>query len=89
MTLSIDTQEVQRIINEASQNNWIPIGIVCFLTGVIIFLFIYILKIYQKNNDKRHEQSEELLSKMVESNSQLTKMVAVHESEIRNLKQTA
>lgn len=82
----MDKQEIQQAIETAINGNWWPIGSIIFLVGVIVFLFIYILRIYQRNNDKRHDDNEKLLKEVAASNLKLDKIVAVHDERIKQIR---
>jgi len=41
-----------------------------------------------KTNDKKHAETTEMLKELAKNNSYLSKMVAVHDAEIENLKKT-
>lgn len=57
------TEELREIIEQASQGNWTPIAIVASFFGLMILLLMYIWKQTLKNNDDRHERSEDLIEK--------------------------
>ena len=85
-------EEIQKAIEEGLSGNFLPIGIILALCGIVVFMFIFILKIYQKSNEKRHgehddthEKHVKLMGKLSQSSINLEKMVAVHESEIKRL----
>lgn len=85
--------EVIKVSQEATQGNWIPLGIVICCIAVLLVMFIYILNLREKENIKmhkdsarRHDKADELLNKLTESNVSISQIVAVHEAEINNLK---
>lgn len=77
--LIMDSLEVQQIAQQTMNGNWIPFSIVIFLIGIILVMII-------KNNDKKHLETNEMLKELAKNNNYLSKMVAVHDSEIENLK---
>ena len=77
--------EIQQAIAEGISGNFLPIGIILGLCSIVIILFIFILKIYRNNNEKRHNTNEEILNELSKSSINLEKMVAIHEHEIKRL----
>lgn len=71
--------EVQQIAQQTMNGNWIPFSIVVFLIGIILVMIL-------KNNDKKHTETTEMLKELAKNNNYLSKMVAVHDAEIENLK---
>lgn len=82
----MEKEEIHEAIKTAVEGNWWPIGSIIFLMGVIVFLFIYILRIYQRQNDKRHDDNERLLKEVTASNLKLDKIVAVHDEQIKQIR---
>ena len=88
--------EVKEVVEHATNGNWMPFGIVCVCFGLIVVLFIYILKMKEKENNSKHDTNNErhnatntILEKLTENNTAMNTMIAVHEVEIDNLKNTA
>lgn len=75
----MDSVEVQQIIQQSVNGNWVPFSIVVFLIGIILVMIV-------KNNDKKHAETCEMLKELAKNNNYLSKMVAVHDSEIENIK---
>jgi len=88
----METDEIRKIIEQASNDNWIPISIVSAVFGVVIALLLYIWKTSQAELKARHDKSESLIDKLTESNQQtslvlkkLEVMVEFHERSINEL----
>jgi len=82
MILDINPAEIRQISASAMQGNWIPLGIVVVLIGVIIFLIV-------RQNDSKHNATEKMLAKLTDSQVITERILAVHENEINHLKETA
>lgn len=87
------SEEIKRIIEEATSGNFLPLAIVAAVFSVVILLLLYIWNKTQNDNEKRHESHEEMLKTLVESNQEqklinqrLEIMVNVHERELEDLK---
>ena len=78
-------EEIQKAIQEGLAGNFLPIGIILGLCSVVIILFVFILKIYRNNNEKRHNANEEIMNELSKSSINLEKIVAIHEHEIKRL----
>ena len=88
----METDEIRRVIEEANNNNWIPISIVIAIFGIIIALLLYIWKISQAENKSRHDKSEDNIDKLTESQHQISivltrldTIVESHEKSINEL----
>lgn len=88
----METDEIKRIIEEASNNNWIPISIVVSIFAIVIALLLYIWKTSQAEMKARHDKAEDNIDKLTESQHQismvLTKLetiVEYHEKSINEL----
>jgi hypothetical protein len=81
-------REVKEVVAHANDGNWFPFIIVLGCLGLVIVLFIYILNMKDKANQKDHDKMSDMLEKIVENNLSMNTMIAVHEVEINNLKQT-
>lgn len=88
----METDEIKRIIEEASNNNWIPISIVVSIFAIVIALLLYIWKTSQAEMKARHDKAEDNIDKLTESQHQismvLTKLetiVEYHERSINEL----
>ena len=79
-------EEVKGIVEHAAQGNWFPFAIVCACLGLIVVLFIYILKMKDKANQNDHKKTDSILEKLTENTSAMNVMIQVHETEINNLK---
>ena len=78
--------EVKKVIEQANNGDWFPIAIVGGCLALCIFLFIYILKMKEKTNSEKHSGTDRILEKLVENNTNINTMLAVHDLEIQNLK---
>jgi cadmium resistance protein CadD (predicted permease) len=78
----MNPQEVQQLAQNSINGNWIPFGIVCALLGIIVVMIV-------KTNDKKHNETSEMMKEIVKNNNYLSKMVAVHDSELNHLKEKA
>jgi hypothetical protein len=76
----MNPQEIQQITQNSINGNWIPFGIVCALLGVIVVMVV-------RNNDKKHAETCEILKELSKNNNYLSKMIAVHDSELNHLKE--
>lgn len=91
----METDEIRQIIEQASNDNWIPISIVASVFAVVIALLLYIWKTSQAELKARHDKSESLIVKLTESHQQtslvLTKlevMVEFHEKALKDISET-
>ena len=80
-------EEIRQIVENASQGYWLPIGILAAAFSTIIALLLYIWNQMIKNNNKRHEKTEELLNKVSENQQALSQIVTRHEAHLEHLKQ--
>lgn len=88
----METDEIKRIIEEASNNNWIPISIVVSIFAIVIALLLYIWKTSQAENKSRHDKAEDNIDKLTESQHQISivltrldTIVESHEKSINEL----
>lgn len=84
--LQIDPNEAKQLIQEATNGNWIPFGIVIGLLTLVVFLIVFILKMYRDRNDEKHSKTDEAIQKLTESNLNMDRLLLVHEKEIENIK---
>ena len=86
----MDEKEITQTIEQAINGNWLPFGIVCACIGVIIILFIYILKMKEKQIKEDHDnlshRTSKSFEKLTEISSEMKTMLAVHSIEIDQLK---
>jgi len=80
--------EVKQVVESASNGNWLPFGIVCGCLVLCLTLFIYILNLKDKQNTMHHEKTDDMLEKLAENSNKMGTIIAVHETEINNLKKT-
>jgi phosphoribosylformylglycinamidine (FGAM) synthase-like amidotransferase family enzyme len=80
-------EEIRQIVESASQGYWLPIGILAGAFSIIIALLLYIWNQMIKNNNARHESSEELLKTAMENQTSLRSLVTQHDVEIKHLKE--
>ena len=78
--------EMKNVIEHANEGNWLPFSIVCACLFIIVSLFVYILNIKEKANTDHHEKTDIMLEKIVENNTSMNTMIAIHETEIKNMK---
>ena len=87
----MNEKEINQTIEQAINGNWLPFGIVCACIGVIVLLFVYILKMKEKQIKEDHESLSDRTSKsfekLTEIRSEMKTMLAVHNVEIDRLKQ--
>jgi len=87
----MNEKEINQTIEQAINGNWLPFGIVCACIGVIVLLFVYILKMKEKQIKEDHESLSDRTSKsfekLTEISSEMKTMLAVHNVEIDRLKQ--
>ena len=86
MILEVDTEEIKRIVESANHGDWIPFGMVVFCFGLVVFLFIFILRMKEKQMNERHIRTDSNLDKLTEISSEMKTMLAVHDNEIKDLK---
>ena len=72
----METDEIKRIIEEASNNNWIPISIVVSIFAIVIALLLYIWKTSQAEMKARHDKAEDNIDKLTESQHQISMVLA-------------
>lgn len=90
----MEADEIKRVIEEASNNNWIPISIVIAIFGIVIALLLYIWKTSQEEMKNRHAKAEDNIDKLTESQrsismvlTKLETIVEYHERSINELHQ--
>lgn len=90
----MEADEIKRVIEEASNNNWIPISIVIAIFGIVIALLLYIWKTSQEEMKNRHAKAEDNIDKLTESQrsismvlTKLETIVEYHEKSINELHQ--
>jgi len=92
--------EIKRVMEQAAGGDYQPLyiisGLIVFFSGLIVLLLIYIYK-----NDKQIKSAEvkemkerqERQDRLIEGTNKLTtqnsKLIAVHEAEIKHIKHTA
>jgi F0F1-type ATP synthase membrane subunit b/b' len=88
----MEADEIKRVIEEASNNNWIPISIVIAIFGIVIALLLYIWKTSQEEMKNRHAKAEDNIDKLTESQrsismvlTKLETIVEYHEKSINEL----
>ncbi|NRB64026.1 MAG: hypothetical protein HRU40_13550 [Saprospiraceae bacterium] len=81
--------EIREIVNQASVGNWIPAAVVASLMSLVVLLLLVIYKKDKKESNKRHDNLEELTQKLADLTTANQKILAVHDTEINNLKQRA
>lgn len=67
--------EILKAIQEAKGGYWMPISAICVCFSVIISLLLYIWNQTNKNNEKRHSNTEKVLDKLTENTDKLTEVV--------------
>ena len=90
----MEADEIRRVIEEASNNNWIPVSIVIAVFGIIIALLLHIWKTSQEEMKNRHAKAEDNIDKLTESQrsismvlTKLETIVEYHEKSINELHQ--
>ena len=81
-----EIEEFTKVVEHVNEGQWIPFGIMGASLGVIILLFIYILKLKEKNFNIRHDKTDKTTEKLTEISVGMKTMLAVHEMEIKTLK---
>lgn len=64
------TEELARVIQEASAGYWYPATIVSGFFSVIIALLIYIWNVTMRSNTEKHKETYTILSELVKSQKQ-------------------
>ena len=75
----MEADEIRRVIEEASNNNWIPVSIVIAVFGIVIALLLHIWKTSQAETKARHtemtarqDKSDNSIDKLAESQHQIS-----------------
>ncbi len=68
----MEADEIRKILEEAGNNNWMPVSIVTAVFAVVISLLLYIWKTSQAEMKSRHEKSERTIEALTESNQQIS-----------------
>lgn len=73
--------------------NWIPFGVVIFAFGIVVWMFIFILKEKEKGMNEKHDTTNDLLKAIVSNQNATEKLmervtvkIEQHDIEIRDLK---
>lgn len=62
-----EAKEIVKAVESAGDGYWFPLVTVVGCFALIILLLLYIWNQTQKNNEKRHEESEKLIKGLVDS----------------------
>lgn len=83
------SEELIKVIQEASAGNWYPALIVGSFFSIIIALLIYIWNITMNRNNDKHKEAQEILKELVNSQkktdvvlAELKLIVEYHDKEL-------
>ena len=66
------TEEIIKAIGSANKGSWIPLLTISTSFTLMIALLLVIWKMTQKSNDKRHSNTEKILTGLIESNQTMS-----------------
>ena len=89
MILKLDAQELQKVVELASDGNWLPIGLLFGCLSLVATMFLIILRMKDKQNEIKHDKHDKNIDILTSNSIEMNKMISVHEAEINNLKDTA
>jgi hypothetical protein len=61
------TEELIKVVQNANSGNWMPLTIVAGVFGVVIILLVYIWKQKMKEDERRHDSHEKILTQLTEN----------------------
>tara|TARA_R110002020_G_C15762998_1_gene727299 strand:- start:50 stop:328 length:279 start_codon:yes stop_codon:yes gene_type:complete len=67
MITTDEAQEIIKTVESASDGYWFPLVTVAACFSVVIALLLYIWNQTQKNNEKRHTATEEIIKELADS----------------------
>lgn len=79
-------KELEAVVIHANEGNWFPFAIVCACLGVIGILAFTIFKMKEKANDKRHSDSEAVVSELAKGNLAMNLIIIELRSDVKHLK---
>ena len=60
----MDKQEIIRAIEQSTQGNWIPLAFILGTLGIVVWMFIYILRVKEATLNKRHDNCEDIMKSL-------------------------
>lgn len=61
------TEEIIRTIENANSGNWMPLTVVAGVFGIVVVLLVYIWKQKMKEDERRHDANERILTQLTEN----------------------
>lgn len=84
-------EEIRAMIEQAGQGNYMPLliiaGVIMFCFGVIVILLTNMYKKDQRITEHRLDDHGKLLNEVTKAQIQNSKILAVHESELQQIKE--
>jgi len=87
-----EAQEISRAIDSANDGYWFPLIVVVSCFALIIVLLLYIWKLSQNANEKRHNENESLIKELIKSRQtdslilkELQMLTKFHDEKIKSL----
>lgn len=91
-----NAEEYRMIAEQALMGNWLPVGIVGGLLGIIILIILYVWKEDKKKNAKDHEEYEDAIKQLSETDRKISEVLTkletrseAHDRDIERLKDQA
>lgn len=86
MITTEEAKEIIKAVDSANDGVYFPLFTVVACFGIIIVLLLYIWNQTQKRNNQRHKDSEELLKKLTENQTDLKMLIIRNSADIENAK---
>jgi hypothetical protein len=85
-------EEIRQIIEQSGQGNYVPLliiaGVIVFCFSLIVLILVAWYKKDQRITDQRLNDHAHLLNEVTKAQIQNSKILAVHEAELNQLKES-